>query len=63
MATLRSIKHPLTKEVLDKGIVLWFPGIKSNILLKIFKIVYFKDPEALLVKILVNCMYMAAWQS
>ncbi|CAG9759581.1 unnamed protein product [Ceutorhynchus assimilis] len=28
-AILRSIKHPISNEVLDKGLVLWFPGPKS----------------------------------
>lgn len=25
-ALLRSIKHPLKKNTLDKGLILWFPG-------------------------------------
>lgn len=29
MATLKPIHNPITKEVLDKGLVLWFPGPKS----------------------------------
>lgn len=28
-AHLKTIKHPLTKEILDQGLVLWFPGPKS----------------------------------
>lgn len=28
-ALLRSIKHPVSKEILDKGLVLWFPGPRS----------------------------------
>nr|XP_023024392.1 tRNA modification GTPase GTPBP3, mitochondrial isoform X1 [Leptinotarsa decemlineata] len=28
-AVLKHIKHPTTKETLDKGLVLWFPGPKS----------------------------------
>lgn len=28
-AILRSLKHPHTKEVLDKGLVLWFPAPNS----------------------------------
>lgn len=28
-AHLKTIKHPLTKETLDQGLVLWFPGPKS----------------------------------
>lgn len=26
MALLRSIRNPVSKEILDKGLVLWFPG-------------------------------------
>ncbi|CAG8446820.1 2887_t:CDS:2, partial [Ambispora leptoticha] len=29
VATLRSILHPITREVLDYGLVLWFPGPNS----------------------------------
>ncbi|RZB39267.1 tRNA modification GTPase GTPBP3, mitochondrial, partial [Asbolus verrucosus] len=28
-AILRSIKHPISKEILDKGLILWFPGPQS----------------------------------
>ncbi|KAL1492629.1 hypothetical protein ABEB36_010861 [Hypothenemus hampei] len=28
-AVLQNIKHPLTKEIIDKGLVLWFPGPRS----------------------------------
>ncbi|CAH0562498.1 unnamed protein product [Brassicogethes aeneus] len=29
LANLRSIRNPITQEILDKGLVLWFPGPKS----------------------------------
>ncbi|XP_057663869.1 tRNA modification GTPase GTPBP3, mitochondrial [Diorhabda carinulata] len=29
VATLRSIKHPVSGETIDKGLILWFPGPKS----------------------------------
>lgn len=60
-AVLTAIFDPTTREKLDKGLVLWFPGMqfissrsKKNI------VIFFKVLEALPAKMFVNYKYMVA---
>lgn len=59
-AYLTSIYNPVTKELLDKGLVLWFPGIclfnlsKSNLV-----IIYFEVQTVLQGKMFANFKYTA----